>query len=263
MLKTLKFAGYCFKKNIQNNAELRASFVMNRLGMMVNDLAFIIVWYFFAKAVGVVNGWRAIDIIALQGFATCIFGLVMAPLAGISRMAEVITSGKFDQYLLAPHPLLIRAGLAQSSISAIGDFIFGALALLAYILLAKLSALQVVLLLGGILVGTTVFFAVLVSVKSASFFFYDGESIAQGLFEFFLTPGLFHSGAIQGALRGFFTFVVPSLIIGGLQVEVVRETSPEKLLLLAAIALFWLLLSLRIFAAGVKRYESSNFMTFG
>jgi ABC-2 type transport system permease protein len=263
MFSSLKFAGYCLRKNLQNSAELRTSFLLNVLGMVLNDVAVVIIWFLFAKAFGDINGWRAIDIIALHGFVAGSFGLVLGPLAGLSRMGDTISSGKFDQYLVSPKPLLLRVGLSQVSVSALGDIVFGGMALIFYAILAELSGGQVLLLLGGLVVSVTMFLAVLVSAKSASFFFSDGESIGNGLFEFFLTPSLFHSGAVQGQMRLFFTFVVPSLLVGGIPVEVIREGSVLKLIVIAMLAIFWLFLSLRIFAAGVRRYESSNFMTFG
>lgn len=263
MVTALRFASYSLKKNLQNSAELRTSFLLNVFGMVLNDVAVVIIWYLFAKAFGEINGWRAIDVIALHGFVAGSFGLVLGPLAGIPRMGETIASGRFDQYLVSPKPLLVRLGFSQISVSALGDVVFGILALFVYAILAELSALQILLLLGGLLVSVVMFLAALICTKSASFFFADGESIGNGLFEFFLTPGLFHAGAIQGRMRLFFTYVVPSLVVGGIPVEVIREGSILKLLVIAMLAIFWLLLSLRIFAAGVRRYESSNFMTFG
>lgn len=226
-------------------------------------MAFLIIWYLFAKAFGDINGWRPIDVIALQGFFACSLGLVLGPLAGLSRMGDTISCGKFDQYLVSPKPLLLRVGFSQVSVSALGDIAFGTLALVVYSILAELSGGQVLLLLGALVVSVTISLAVLISAKSASFFFSDGESIGNGLFEFFFTPAIFHSGAVQGRMRLFFTFVVPSLLVGGIPVEVIREGSVLKLIVIAMLAIFWLFLSLRIFAAGVRRYESSNFMTFG
>ena len=60
-----------------------------------------------------------------------------------------------------------------------------------------------------------------------------------------------------------FTFFIPSLLIGTLPVEIVRDISISKLLLISVLALFWFIISIKIFNRAVRRYESSNFMTFG
>ena len=83
------------------------------------------------------------------------------------------------------------------------------------------------------------------------------------LFELFFTPSLFHGGAFQGAMRFIFTFVIPSLLVGSLPVEIVRDISINKLLLVAVLGLFWFVISIKIFNKAIKKYESSNFMTFG
>ena len=49
----------------------------------------------------------------------------------------------------------------------------------------------------------------------------------------------------------------------GLPVEIVRNVSLGQLLLVSVLAVFWLVISIRIFNHAIKRYESSNFMTFG
>ena len=78
MLKELKFALYAIKKNLENSAELRSSFLMNVFGMALNNIAFIFLWVFFVKSVGVVGGWTAYDIVGLQGFITFSGGFILS-----------------------------------------------------------------------------------------------------------------------------------------------------------------------------------------
>ena len=75
-MKELKFALYAIKKNIQSSAELRTSFLMNIVGMAINNTAFIFLWIFFVKSVGIIGGWTIYDIIALQGFTAVCFGII-------------------------------------------------------------------------------------------------------------------------------------------------------------------------------------------
>src|SRR3989338_6542662 len=102
MMKELKFALYAIKKNIQNSAELRTSFLMNIVGMSINNTAFIILWGFFVKSVGVIGGWTVADIIGLQGFVALCFGIVFSAGAGIRKLADYTASGAFDRFMLSP-----------------------------------------------------------------------------------------------------------------------------------------------------------------
>ena len=73
---------------------------MNIFGMAINNTAFIIIWVFFVKTVGVINGWTAADIIGLLGFATICFGLVLSVGDGFRRLPDMVSSGSFDRFLL-------------------------------------------------------------------------------------------------------------------------------------------------------------------
>ncbi len=263
IIKELRFALYAIKKNIQSSAELRTSFVTNIIGMMINNSAFIIIWIFFVHSVGVINGWTAADIIGLQGFAAICFGIVFSAGDGIRKIADYVSSGSFDRFLLSPKNLLLRIATSSFGVSAIGDMFFGIACLTIYGVLGHTSMYQIILILILVMLSTIVFLAAAITIYSASFLFVDSSTVVQGLFELFLTPALFHGGAFQGAMRFIFTFVIPSLLIGTLPVEIVRDISLEKLLLVAVLSLAWFFLSIKLFSLGVRKYESSNFMTFG
>ncbi|QQS21198.1 MAG: ABC-2 family transporter protein [Candidatus Moraniibacteriota bacterium] len=263
MMKELHFALYAIKKNIQSSAELRTSFLMNIVGMSINNTAFIILWGFFVKSVGVIGGWTVADIIGLQGFAALCFGIVFSAGAGIRKLAEYTASGAFDRFMLSPKNLLVRIATSSFGVSALGDIVFGIVCLGIYTFLIQATIQQILLIVLLVAISTMVFLSAAIVIYSTSFFFTDATSVTGSLFELFLTPSLFHGGAFQGAMRFIFTFAIPSLLIGALPVEIVRDISLGKLLLVSVLATFWFIVSINIFKRAVKRYESSNFMTFG
>ncbi|MEI8270623.1 MAG: ABC-2 family transporter protein, partial [bacterium] len=263
MMKELKFALYAIKKNIQSSAELRASFLMNIVGMSINNTAFIILWGFFVKSVGVIGGWTVADIIGLQGFVALCFGIVFSAGAGIRKLADYTASGAFDRFMLSPKNLLVRIATSSFGVSALGDIVFGIVCLSIYAFLIHATIYQILLIGLLVIISTVVFLSAAIAIYSTSFFFTDASSVTGSLFELFLTPSLFHGGAFQGVMRFIFTFAVPSLLVGALPVEIVRDISLGKLLLVSVLAIFWFVVSINIFNRAVKRYESSNFMTFG
>ena len=263
MKKELYFALYAIKKNIESSAELRTSFLMNVIGMAINNTAFMVLWVFFVKSVGVIGGWTAADIIGLLGFSTISYGLVFSVASGIRRIAEYAPSGVFDHFMLSPKNLLLRVATSHFGASVIGDFIFGLVCLIIYAILIQASLYQIILILLMILSTSLVFLAVTIMIYSLSFFFMEADNITRGIFEFFLTPSLFHGGAFQGVMRFVFTFIVPSLLLGAIPVEAVRDVSLPKIILTITLGLIWFVLSIKFFNSAVKRYESSNFMTFG
>lgn len=263
MIKEINFAFYAIKKNIQSSAELRTSFLMNIVGMAVNNTAFIIIWVFFVKSVGIINGWTAADIIGLMGFNALSYGIVFSGAAGIKKLADFVASGSFDRFMLSPKNLLVRVATSSFGVSALGDIVFGIACLIIYGLLIQISVAQVFLISLLVFISVLVFLAAAIAIYSASFLFTDANSVTSGLFELFLTPSLFHGGAFQGATRIIFTFFIPSLVVGALPVEITKNLSLGSLFVVGCIAVIWFLLSLKLFSMGVKKYESSNFMTFG
>ncbi|MHB8903630.1 MAG: ABC-2 family transporter protein [Patescibacteria group bacterium] len=263
MNKEIKFALYAIKKNIQNGAELRGSFLMNVFGMVINNVAFIFLWVYFIKSVGVVGGWTAADIIGLQVFVAISYGFVFSTMMGIRKIPEYISAGSFDRFMLSPKNLLIRIATASFNASAIGDLIFGLICFAVYVVLISATIYQFLLMLILVFFATIALLAVTILIGATSFFFMDPDAVTKGFFDLFFTPSMFHGGAFQGYLRFVFTFIIPSLVIGALPVEAVRTMSLGKLVLVGVLSFAWLFISLKFFKYAVKKYESSNFMTFG
>jgi len=263
MLRELHFVLYAIKKNIQSSAELRVSFIAAIVGMAINNSAFLILWIFFVQSVGVINNWTALDIVGLLGFSTLSFGIVFSFGAGLRDTTEYVTNGTFDRFLLSPKNVLIRIGTAKFGVSAVGDIFFGVVCLLVYGFLLHASLYQTILLFILVGVSSVLQFAMIVAIHAVSFFVTDGHGITHGLFDLFLTPSLFHGGAFQGGMRFFFTFLVPALLVGALPVEIVKNMSLGQLGVVFAVTVVWFFLSIALFHLGMKRYESSNFMTFG
>lgn len=263
MMQEFKFALYAIKKNIQSSAELRTSFLMNVIGMAINNIAFIILWIFFIQSVGIIGGWTAADIVGLQGFTAICYGLVFSFGGGIKKLPDYVANGSFDRFMLSPKNILMRVSTSAFSASAVGDIFFGIVCLVVYGVLIHVSFAQVLLMVILVALSTILFFAVTVVCYSVSFYFTDANFVVNGIFELFFTPSLFHGGAFQGAMRAFFMFVVPSLLVGTIPVEIVKDLSMGKLAIVTIFTAFWLTLSIKIFNRAVRHYESSNLMTFG
>ena len=263
MLKEIIFALYSIKKNIQSSAELRTSFLMNVIGMAVNNTAFIFLWVYFVKSVGVIGGWTAIDIIGLQGFTAISYGFIFSGANGLRKTPEYVVSGSFDRFMLSPKNLIMRIATSSFNASAIGDLIFGFICLVVYCMLIHATLYQIFLAIILLVLSSIIFLSIAILISSVSFLFTDANSVCDGMFELFFTPALFHGGAFQGAMRFVFTFLIPSLLIGTIPLEALKDISLMKILLMIAMAVVLFLLSVFLFNRAVRKYESSNFMTLG
>ncbi len=263
MKKELRFAFYAIQKNIESSAELRTSFWTNIFGMIINNSALLLMWIFLIQTAGVIGGWTQAHIFGLQGMVSIAFGIVYSLGAGLREIPRLVSIGVFDQFLVSPKNLLVRVATSSFGAGAAGDLLFGIICVTLFLIMISASPVQIIIALLLILTAVITFAGTIISIHSLSFYFTDSDSVIRGIFELFFTPTLLHGGAFQGTIRFVFTFIVPSLLIGTLPIEAIVHPSLEKILLLILLALLWFIFSIWFFYISLKRYESSNFMTFG
>lgn len=91
----------------------------------------------------------------------------------------------------------------------------------------------------------------------------DGENVSNGIYGMFVSASLYHGGAFTGILRVIFVFLVPSLLLGAVPVEIIKSFSIVKCLILLLFSILWLILSIWFFYRSIRRYESNSFFGFG
>lgn len=262
-MNDFKFALYAIRKNIQNSAELRTSFLMNVIGMAINNCSLLILWIFFIRTVGGIGGWQQADVVGLEGFTAFAFGVAFSFFNGIQKISQTVMTGGFDKYLLSPKNVLLRVATSSFGVSAIGDIIFGGICIVGYAFMIHIGLESSVMLVVGLLIASVICTAVLLTSQTVSFWVMDATSITKGFFELFLTPALFVGGAFQGWMRFIFTFVIPSLVMGTLPIEAIKNVSWLGILETAALAAIFMWLAIVLFYKGARRYESTSLGGFG
>ena len=263
MINNLKIMIYNIKKNIKNAKELKVAFITSVLGMCLNNISFLILWYYFGKTVGTLNGWEPLDIFGLYAFSTTSYGIINSFLYGIYNIPRYITTANFDKYLLTPKNILMKIATSDVSTSAIGDLMFGVICLIVFIVSAHLNIYQILLSLVLILIATIIFFAYSLICSSFSFYFMEGENISLSIYQTFLSTSIYHGGAFTGILRKVFIYIMPALLVGAVPVEIVKNINLTKVLGIILLTMMWLYISIKFFYRSLKKYESNNFFGFG
>ena len=245
---SVKLALLNIKKNFRNEKELKSSFIISVVGMAINNISFLILWYYFGKTIGELNGWKPMDIFGLYGFGTTSYGIVASLFSGMFNIPNYISSGNFDKYLLTPKNILLKVSTSKISTSAFGD---------------KLTLIQLLLSILLIIIASIIFYSFSLICMSISFYLMDGHNVSQGLYGMFLSNSLYHGGAFTGLLRVIFTFVIPSLLLGTIPVEIVKNLSISNLIMIILSTIFWFILSIMFFYKSLKKYESNNLFGFG
>ena len=262
-MKNIKLALLNIKKNIKNEKELKTSFIITVIGMAINNTSFLLLWYYFGKTVGEINGWSPMDIFGLYGFGTTAYGLVISLLAGITDLPIYIATGNLDKYLLTPKNILMKVSTSKIHTSAFGDLIFGLSCFIIYAFWAKLSWIQLLLSIYLILIASIIVYSFTLVCMTISFYLMDGDNVSHGLFGLFLSNTLYHGGAFTGVLRFIFIFIVPSLLAGAIEVEIVKSLNMISLLMISLTSLLWFIFSIWFFYKSLKRYESNSLFGFG
>lgn len=260
---SIKLSLINIKKNFQNAKELKSAFFTSVIGMCLNNTAFVILWYYFGATVGEINGWKPFDIFGLYAFSSSSYGIVCSLFNGIYNIPNYISTGNFDRYLTTPKNTLLKVATSSVSTSALGDLLFGLICFVIYAVVCKLSFIQVILSIYFMLIASVVYFAFSLICMSISFYMMDGENVSNGMYHTFLSASLYHGGAFTGILKVIFTFIMPSLLLGAMPVELVKSISISGIGLITGLAIIWLVISVLFFYKSLKKYESNNFFGFG
>ncbi len=257
VLAELAVTRFTWVTNLRAAMELRAAFALQVVGMALNDFAFVAVWLMFFDAVGTVNGWNGMDAIAMLGFGVLAFGLAFGFAGGSLWIPRFVEQGTLDSFILSPRNLYIRVAASRFDLPALGDGIFGLLLVGIYVV--HLGSVLPLLWFATLLPpAVMILISVSMTCGLAAFYFPDANSIVQSFFKLFLTPSIYPSTLFPPWAKTVFTFVIPSLAVGGLPVEAVKGADFGIAAVVWGVGIAWLLISIVAFYAAVRRYESGN-----
>ena len=254
----LFFFFFVIKKNIQNEMQHRTAFIMQVVGMMLNNFSLLILWVVFLSMNGDINGWGVPEIIAINGVIALVYGTVFSLGDGLAGLPDKVHTGTFDTLILAPKNLFLRILSSSSRTSAIGDILFGVILLAVYFIMTQAPLSQILLLLLLCIPSIITFLHFLFLTKLIIFYIPDSESISNTLVESLMNPSFYPSGVFQGALRFFLFFIIPALAVAGMPIEMLIHFDWAWFLAMFGLAIFWTVLSHLVFKRALRRYESGN-----
>jgi ABC-2 type transport system permease protein len=248
------------KANILNAHALRSSFWIGVFSMMLNDVAFFVIWILFMKATGPINGWTGLDVFGMIGVSTFCFGVVNSFFYGIRELPESVARGSFDSVLLAPVDSFLKLSGSAFSITGCGDLLLGFIVSIFYGIIMHFSLYSWVVFILAIIVGCIIFTCVRLCCSLIAFFIHDGEIVATQVFEIFLRPGLYPGGIFPSKMKLFFMTVVPTLITSVAPIDAIKGNAGAVLLFSIIVTACWICFTYILYKIAVRRYESGNFL---
>jgi ABC-2 type transport system permease protein len=251
-------AMFSWRTNLRAALENRIAFGLQVLGMMLNDSAFIVVWVIFFATFGTVNGWNGWDSVGLLGFGTITFGIAFSFFGGSPWINRYVADASLDGFLLSPSSVLWRVLTSKMDVAALGDAAFGVVLLTVYAVKIHATPEMIGMMVLAIIPGVVITVAVNILAQLPSFFVLDGDSIALSIYKSFLSPSLYPSALYSDAARVFYSVMIPSILVAGLPVELVRAHSWSLLAGIWIAGAFWIIVAIAAFYACLKKYESGN-----
>lgn len=253
-----RLVGHYLRFNLGANMAYRASFLIQAFGMLLNNSAFIVFWYFlFQRIGGDIQGYNFNDVMYLWALAALGFGMSVVVFGNASYLSRLIYTGELDVYLLQPKPVLANVLVSRMIVSGWGDIAYG------IILFAATQPLTLRSI-GLFLLFSFLMMVVLTSVRvlyhALTFFLGNAESFAQMAGEMTIMFMLYPGSVFRGAPLIVLHSLIPAALVGYLPVRIIRDFDPILMLVVLAADAAVVAAAIGLFQLGLRRYESGNRM---
>jgi len=258
LLRVLSLGAHYMKFNLRAGMEYRASFLVQVVGMVLNNSAFIVFWLIlFERIGGAINGYEFVDVMFLWALAAAGYGLASVSMGNASQLSRLIYTGELDVYLLQPKPLIPNIVASRMSVTAWGDLVYG---FLLFAITQPIRFSTVALFVVFTLLAAVLYTSIRIAYHSLTFFLGNAEDFASTASEIVLSLTIYPGSIFKGPIVWVLHSLVPAALLAYIPVRLIRRFEPFEfgLLVLADIAVA--AVAVLLFHFGVRRYESGNRM---
>jgi ABC-2 type transport system permease protein len=254
----VRLAAAYTRLNLNAQLEYRGAFVAQVVAMFVNDCFWVAFWVLFFTRFPVLRGWDVQNVITVWAIAASGFGLAHAIFGNTLELAKLVAQGQLDVWMLYPRAVLPHMLLGRMSATSWGDAAFG---YVVYIAFVRPDAAHFALFVALSLSVSVVFVAFGVVTGSLSFFLGNSAVLADQWRMAMLTFSTYPATLFTGVVKVLLFTLVPAGFVSYLPIEALRNLSLADAALSIAGALGLLGISVLVFHAGLRRYESGNLMS--
>jgi ABC-2 type transport system permease protein len=223
------------------------------------QLSFIGVIYLHTDRINDWTKWEVVLLIGASHFIQQIFQAFF--LTNCTQLSELVRTGKLDFMLLLPVNTRFLVSLRQVDL---GGFVNGSSAVAVMIYALKhLHITPSLAQIGGFLLlsvaGILIHYSLMLLLSSTSFWTVRAQGIVWGYYNLFNIARMPDS-AFRGLFRGFFTFVVPMLLVSNVPAKLLTQhlQSPFEMVLLVGMSLLCFIISELGWRFALKRYTSAS-----
>ena len=253
----LKVMFLSVKYNIMRQMTNKVTFVTNITFMILNNASFIIQWIIFLGLKEEIGGYTLKQIMLLWGMAASTFGISHILFYKAFELSDLIINGKLDSFLVQPKNVFLSVITSETSISAIGDLLYGYICLFIYGITIKSFILFTVFSITGAIILT----AFVSIVGSLSFWIVKGDALADAFASIMLNFATYPGTIFKTTVKIILYTLIPVGIANYMPVETIINFSFTNFIYIIVFTILITLLAFLIFNKGLKRYSSSNLMS--
>lgn len=246
-----------YKLNLKKEWKYKASFFMQIIMMIVNDLFFIIQWYIIFNLVDNIGGYGFNEIMLLWAIAAGGYGVSHAFFGGAWNIKDIIYEGRLDVYLTQPKNTLINVCCSSTEVAAIGDIAY------AFIVLIIIQApwQWYLIMIPAMIIAGLIYVSVYVVFVSLCFYIKRGDSIAKSVEGTMNKAANYPPAIFNMAVKWLFFTIIPVCFYTFIPAEYFF-LSPNIWWILGSVGatIIWVVLAFATFKLGLKKYNSGSLM---
>lgn len=245
------------KYNIMRQMTNKVTFITNIVFMILNNASFIIQWIILFSIKEEIGGFTIKEVILLWGIAASTYGLAHLLFYKAFSLSELIINGKLDTFLVQPKNVFLSVITSDTSISAIGDLIYGYICLSIYGITLKNFLLFTIFSITGAIIVTT--FASILG--SLSFWIVKADIFADASINAMLNLATYPGNIFKNSVKIILYTIIPVGIANYMPVDTILNFNFWNCGYIIIFTIFITILAFYIFNKGIKRYSSSNLMS--
>lgn len=253
----LKVMMLSVKYNIMRQMTNKVTFVTNVLFMILNNASFIVQWIILFSLKDEIGGYTIKEVLLLWGLASGTFGIANIFFHKAFSISELIMNGKLDTFLVQPKNVFLSVITSDTSISAIGDLLYGYICLLLYgITIQNLILFTIFIITGGIIIS-----AFTSIIGSLSFWIVRGDILVDSLANILINFATYPGTIFKKIVKIIIYVIIPVGIVNYIPLDIIIKFNLVSFIFVIGFTILISILAFVIFNKGLKRYSSSNLMS--
>ena len=245
------------KYNIMKQMTNKVTFLTNIIFMILNDATFIIQWVILFGIKKDFGGYELNNVLVLWGLAATTFGFSRLFFYKAFELPDLIINGKLDSFLVQPKNVLLSVITSDTSISAIGDILYGFIV----VLFCHLSFAQLGLFILFSITGSIIITAFTIILSCICFKFVKGDVLVDTLSGAVISFATYPDTIFKNVVKLIFYTIIPVGLTNYLPLHIIIRFDLGSLFIVLGVTVISVILAFVIFNKGLKSYSSSNLMS--